>query len=135
MDRFAGPLVQVPMAAEPALRRRGDKPTMIPARRILPVLFGLCLLSWVAFGAGQQVPVPEETRIRYRNRNLACSRAGRDRHRDPRGVLPVGRQVRPCSTASSTTVAGRTRWRSASSPPTGIRENFPSRDPRLHRVG
>ncbi len=35
---------------------------MIPSRRILPVLFGLCLLSWVAFGAGQQVLVTQETR-------------------------------------------------------------------------
>ncbi len=34
---------------------------MIPARRIVPTLFGLCLLAFAALGAGQQVPVPKES--------------------------------------------------------------------------
>ncbi len=36
---------------------------MLPSPRILPVLFGLCVLSFLAVGASQQVPVPGEPQV------------------------------------------------------------------------
>ena len=44
--RLAGPSARAPMAVEPRFAVEETHPTMIPARRIVPVLFGLGLLSW-----------------------------------------------------------------------------------------
>jgi hypothetical protein len=43
---------------------------MIPARRIIAVLLGLCLLSLVAFGSGPQAPPSEKAQGKKRSRSL-----------------------------------------------------------------